>query len=96
MRVKLRNMMEDVVRDALDDVLEHEQDVCKCEECQLDIMAIALNNLPPKYAGTQKGELYSKLNTLSNQFLSDAYREITKAIAIVKNKPHHETTKPAG
>ena len=94
MRIKLYNMMETVVGEALQDVLQHEQDLCKCEECQLDIMAIALNNLPPTYVGTQKGELYSKLNALSNQFLSDAYREITKAIEVVKNKPHHKATKP--
>lgn len=84
--------MERVVRDALDEVLIYNKEVCQCEECQVDIMAIALNNLPPKYVGTRIGEVYSKLNTLSNQFNTDAYREITKAIEIVKNKPHHEVT----
>jgi len=92
MRIKLYNMMESVVKEALDDIMKQNDSFCKCEECQIDIIAIALNHLPPQYVGTRKGELYSKLNTLSNQFLSDAYREITKAIEIVKTKPNHETS----
>ncbi|OEF96364.1 hypothetical protein BHF68_08440 [Desulfuribacillus alkaliarsenatis] len=90
--MQLYNVMERVVKEALDDVMKINDSFCKCQECQVDIMAIALNQLPPKYVGTRKGEVYSKLNTLSNQFNSDAYREITKAIEVVKNKPHHETT----
>ncbi len=92
MRIRPYNMMENVVKDALEDIMKQNQTFCTCEECQTDIMAIALNQLPPKYVGTEKGELYSKLNTLSNQFLSDAYREITKAIEVVKQKPNHVTS----
>lgn len=82
--------MEKVVEDALADVLQQSNHVCDCEECKVDIMAIALNHLPPKYVGTRKGEVFTKLNTLSNQFNSDAVIEITKAIDIVNKKPNHE------
>lgn len=90
MPVKLYNTMEGVVKGALQDIMAQKNDFCKCEECQIDIMAIALNSLPAKYVGTHKGEVYSKIATLSNQFNTDAYREIVKAIAVVNEKPRHE------
>jgi len=72
----------------MDKVLDN-MDVCKCEKCRLDIAAIALNNLPTKYVVTEKGELYSKVSTLMNQFEVDAISTITKAALIIKDNPRH-------
>ena len=85
---KLKNYMEEIVQEYLDDVIA-DIDMCKCEKCRLDIVAIALNNLPSKYIVSEKGELFSKLNTFIIQFEVDAVAAITKAALIVKEKTLH-------
>ena len=84
----LKNYMEEVVHRLLDDVIV-DIDVCKCEKCRLDIAAIALNNLPGKYFVTEKGELFSKINSLFTQFEVDAVAAITKAALVVNQNPLH-------
>jgi competence protein ComFB len=85
---QLKNLMEELVINALEDVLK-DINMCKCEICVTDIMAIALNSLPPKYIVTEMGELYSKSNVLRQQFEVDIISAITKAAVIVKRKPRH-------
>jgi len=55
----------------------------------MDIRAIALNSLPPKYVVTRKGELYTKLSSLQQQFDVDIISAITKAAVIVGRNPRH-------
>lgn len=87
--LKLKNFMEDVVIQILDEILTEKKDFCNCERCRLDIMAIALNHLPPKYTVTEEGEVFTKIQLLSQQFRADAMVEIVKAIEIVSKNPHH-------
>ena len=80
--------MEDVVKDNIDSILER-MDVCKCEKCKLDIIALALNNLPPQYVVTERGKLFSKLNELQQQFETDIQTAIIKAALQVGEHPKH-------
>ncbi|HHW48562.1 MAG TPA: late competence development ComFB family protein [Clostridiaceae bacterium] len=80
--------MEEIVFKMMKKVL-NDLDVCKCDKCMLDIAAIALNKLPPKYVVTEKGELFSKVNILIQQFEVDIVSAITKAAIQVKNNPRH-------
>jgi len=86
--MQLKNYMEEIVFTMMKKVLM-DMDVCTCEKCCLDIAAIALNRLPPKYIVTEKGELYSKANTLIQQFEVDVIAAITKAAIKVKENPRH-------
>ena len=86
--MRLHNYMEDIVLNNLNLLLEKEN-MCKCEKCKLDIMALALNRLPSKYVVTHKGHIYAKLAELELQLKADVIRELTKAIEIVKNNPQH-------
>ena len=86
--VTIKNYMEEVVFNLIEGVLE-DINVCKCESCVMDIAAIALNDLPPKYIATEKGELYSKVNSLKSQFEVDVIAAITKAAVLVKRSPRH-------
>ena len=86
--VELKNYMEEVVFNQMDKVL-NKMDVCKCEKCRMDIAALVLNNLPTKYVVTDKGELYSKVSTLMNQFEVDAISNITSAALKVNSNPRH-------
>ncbi|MDR3238997.1 MAG: late competence development ComFB family protein [Clostridiales bacterium] len=86
--VRIKNYMEDVVADMLDSVLKSIH-ACTCEKCQYDITAIALNSLPPKYVVTRRGQLYTKLAVLQQQFDVDIIAAITKAAVIVGRNPRH-------
>lgn len=86
----LKNYMEDCVWSYLDEILAKYPEVCQCEICRYDIVAIALNNLPPKYVVREEGELYSRINTLETQYRIDIYAALTKALMIVKESPRHE------
>lgn len=85
----VKNYMEHVIDLKIDAIIKS-IDMCNCEKCRLDVKAIALNNLPPRYVVTSKGILYSKLNELELQFEVDVQKEIVKAAMIVKENPRHE------
>lgn len=85
---QIKNYMEEIVFNQMKEVLT-DINMCTCDKCLLDIAAIALNDLPPKYLVTEKGELYSKINTLKQQFEVDVIAAITKAAVLVKRNPRH-------
>ena len=82
--MKLHNLMEDEVIRIIDEFLKDREDICTCDKCKLDIAAIALNNLKPKYVVTEKGSLFAKVDILDYQFDVDLIKEVTKAAKIVR------------
>lgn len=86
---QMKNYMEEIVMSAVDDILQ-DINMCNCSRCKLDISAKALNDLPPQYIVTTRGEIYSKINTLKAQFEVDVIAAITKAAIIVKRNPNHQ------
>lgn len=87
--IKLKNVMEDFVTQKLNEVLD-DLDCCKCKTCQEDIATYALNRLTPKYVRTDKGRVFVKAGTLSNQFEVDLLAAIYEGAAVVKAHPHHD------
>lgn len=85
----IKNYMEEAVANMLDKVIEN-IDVCKCPKCKLDIMALALNRLPPRYFVTKEGELFERLSELQEQFTVDITAAIAAAAFIVKSNPKHD------
>ena len=85
---RLKNYMEELVIKKTEELMKL-INMCQCEKCRLDIMAIALNELPAKYVVSEKGELYTKLNELKQQFEIDVETEIIKAAVIVSKNPQH-------
>jgi competence protein ComFB len=88
---KLKNYMEELVIGKTDGLLKL-MNMCQCEKCRLDIIAMALNDLPTKYVVSEKGELYTKLNELEQQFEIDVETAIIKAAVIVSRNPKHSVT----
>ena len=82
------NIMEGLVEKKLVDLLP-DLDVCGCDRCFNDIVAAALNLLPPKYVVTDKGYLYTKVETCYTQYEIDIMAAITKAAETVKKHPRH-------
>lgn len=87
--MEIYNYMEDIVHDSLDTLFSEKQDICKCEKCRLDIVACALNRLPPKYVVSNKGRVFTKLQEVQVQFKADVIRELLSAIAHVSKNPQH-------
>ncbi len=88
MNYKIKNYMEDAVREKVMSYLK-KSNSCSCERCVLDIMALALNELPAKYYVTEIGELFIKTSELASQYNVDLEVAVLKAIALVKANPRH-------
>jgi competence protein ComFB len=85
--MKIANYMEDVTANILSDLLKRDEykRLAGDEKIKLDILAFALNRLPPKYVVTERGHVYTKLNELREQFKTNILVEITKAIQHVES-----------
>ena len=84
----LRNYTEEAVKLYVDKWYK-EADICQCEICRMDVMAIMLNNLAPKYIVTDKGALYAQLKDFDPQNKIDYMTAMTLAIKSVKKSPRH-------
>ena len=62
----LKNYTEVAVTEVFEEVLaalrKKDPNICACDRCREDVMAVALNRLPPKYIATDKGEIFTKVN----------------------------------
>lgn len=85
----MKNIMEAVVSHKLDDFLS-QYDICKCGHCKEDITACTLNQLPPKYAVTDEGELYAKVSLLSPEEEYALTIALAKAIKLISDNPRHK------
>ena len=86
---KYENMMEPVVEEVLERMLP-DLKCCTCELCQNDIIAWALNHLPPKYVAPRAGGVISKADTLRIQHLTDVRTALVQAVNVVSEHPRHE------
>lgn len=87
--LEIKNYMEKLVFQEIDKIME-EVNMCTCEKCKYDVAAIALNLLPPKYVVSDKGQVFTKLSSVEEQFKVDVLSAITKAAMKVKQSPNHE------
>ncbi|MDI6740823.1 MAG: late competence development ComFB family protein [Candidatus Edwardsbacteria bacterium] len=86
---KLTNYMEFIVKQELQAVLDTRPDVCQCRTCQLDIMAFALNQLPPHYVASEGGHIHTMVNISSPQLKTQVLVAIVNAINAVAKHPRH-------
>ena len=91
--MQLKNYMEDLVWEKLDEVMDTQLDMCHCERCRYDVASLALNFLPPRYVVTNLGETYTRVKSLEMQFIIDILSAISHAMIIVKAKPNHDVEK---
>lgn len=91
----LTNYMEEVVERNLDTIMAKFPHCCKCEECRRDIAALALNNLPPRYISSFKGDIFARVNEMEVQHLVEVIQQIAQAIKIVTAHPRHKVKSEA-
>lgn len=86
----VRNIWEDLVKDL---ILSNYQkwDICDCHDCILDVTALALNFLPPKYWVVDKYDVFenSKAFYKDSTNIQLATEAILRAKKIVEENPHH-------
>ncbi|MBN2545804.1 MAG: late competence development ComFB family protein [Spirochaetes bacterium] len=86
----LVNEAENLVIDELEKQLEEEnnKDICKCEDCILDMAAFALNHLVPKYMASYTGRIYA-LQYQEGQYKKEVTENVKKAIKKISSNPAH-------
>ncbi len=87
--MNLVNFMEEAARRSLEEILVEPafKDINLSEKERLDILAIVLNRLPPKYHVTERGYLFTRLEELRQQFKTDLLVELARAIDHVRQNP---------
>jgi competence protein ComFB len=65
--------------------LPENEDVCRDEECILDMAAYALNHVTPLYRATLLGRLYA--SALDQEHAEEVRKAVTEAIEQVRNNP---------
>ncbi len=86
--MELKNLMEVVVSQAIEDIRKH-YDFCSCAQCRLDISAISLNKIPPRYVVSSKGESYGRAELLAIQKDIDVLGIVLNAVKVVQKQPRH-------
>lgn len=81
----LVNAMESVVLEKLESVLARFK-CCKCDRCKKDIVALALNKLPPRYRVLQEGQPTPDPDAQTSAQILTA---MIQAVLEVRNHPRH-------
>ena len=61
---------------------------CTCRECTLDLIALSLNALPPRYTVSLLRKYYETEDE-ERAFLSEVRAAVDRAVAKVQRQPHH-------
>ena len=88
-RWKVVNVVELLIGDRVAEYMKRDKEICLCDKCQLDVMAIALNKVAPHYITTDN---YSRglMDLYYQERKVDIMVAIFEAIDIVKANPRHE------
>lgn len=82
------NAYEELVKQNVLMMVEY-MDMCSCDKCISDACALVLNQLPPHYVTTRKGELLSQIpQTMRDQHI-DLTVKVVQALQMVKESPRH-------
>lgn len=90
----LKNHTEIVVYQALQDYLRHNNTSCSCKRCQADIMALALNRLPPRYYVSLQGEVLTQCESHALPDQARVMADVVLAAQQVSATPSHSHNDP--
>lgn len=89
-KIKLFNALETIVEQTLQTQLHALHLSCTCKRCQMDLMALALNQLPAKYVVKDVGVPFIKAQYMNDQYQANVLKALAEAAAIVSNNCHHK------
>ncbi len=86
---ELRNETEEFVFQELEKQLDgiSDDDICKCQDCVLDMICLSLNQLDPRYRVSLMGTLYAKVE--SKELEDKITRTVTDVLMKVSQNPGH-------
>lgn len=82
------DVMKEVVEDRLMEYMNR-FDVCTCERCVLDVKALTLSNLSPKFIVVEKNTSRPLLSFYKSKYSAELMTELTKACLAVLDHPRH-------
>jgi competence protein ComFB len=86
----LRNLIEDHVSEAYEQLVTHYPDFCGCETCRLDVLVYALNRLPPRYVVGLEGTIVTGINLDKDQNRASIEVAVIEGIRKVNLAPRCE------
>jgi chemotaxis protein methyltransferase CheR len=87
---KLKNVVEDIARDFLDNSLALRYDICTCATCKTDMLAYILSRVPAKYATTEQGAMHTVIEQAKVEHRAEIARAVIAAIDIISKNPRHK------
>ena len=87
----IKNVMEEEVEYYIDQLRENGNICCSCAHCRLDIKALALNLLPPKYVTGHKGKVFSQVSVASGNTKTRIINAVDIANMTVLANPRHNS-----
>jgi len=66
------------------------EDVCRCNDCVMDMAAMALNNVKPLYHYSILGNLYAATAKSNQAYADSVQQQVAQAIAKVSSNPSHD------
>ena len=89
--IKLVNVTEEIVRGLVSFLLHGVEypTFCHCEQCEMDVAAIALNSLPARYVASEESRdaAFNQMNTPES--IEEINKQIIRALHLVKQYPSH-------
>ena len=86
----LSNESEKMVLEELGRQLETRKNICLCNDCVLDMAAMALNNVRPLYRVSLLGTIYVSRAMDEPGYAKEIKDSVSKAIEKVGKNPSHE------
>jgi competence protein ComFB len=65
-------------------------DICRCEECVMDMAAMALNSVKPVYRYSLLGTLYAAQAMNEQSYADNVQQAVARAIERVSSNPAHD------
>ena len=86
---QLRNFAEETIRNFVEKEFPG-YDICQCDSCRLDVMALMLNEFKAHYVVTEQGALFAQLEgEFEPQYRIDLLSSMANAVGVVKARPRH-------
>ncbi len=85
----LVNEAERLVIEELERQFKKRDDICTCEECTLDMVAYALNNVKPYYRVSLMGTLYAHSQD-NTDYAKQIKKAVIEAIEKISRNPLHD------
>ena len=79
-----------VIREMEQQLKSESDDMCRCNDCIVDIAAIALNTVKPLYRFSLLGTLYASQAMTEQTYADSVKKAVAFAIKKVKKNPSHE------